>query len=228
MIMTFELESLKTEAQEVFQRKQELFRQYAEARDRANAAYLVMQDIYEERRLAREGMNREFEILQIAEAKTDEVWKKFSATKHAINIRINLLRESADAEHRKMKDCFALAAKAYEDEETKTEAPFYASMGRDHKDHRDSINSEINSLILEIREARAAAMEAPKADKSAFQKARTIYEETKVRYENARAEFERLVEERNQLKNAFDAAHAEHARLKSEIRAKYQALKSWS
>ena len=225
MDTTFELESLKTKAQELFQRKQELYQQYAETRDRANAAYIAAQDAYQERRLAREGMNREFETLREAEAKRDEIWAEFEKTKRAINIRIELLRQTADSEHQKMKDCFALASKAYE--EGKVEAPLYASMGHDHKDHRNNINSEISSLVQEIREAKEAAMAAaPQIDRTAFLKAKKIYEEAKARHETAQTEFKRLVEERNELKKAFDAAHAEHTRLKDEIRAAYRALRS--
>lgn len=226
MSRNYELDSLKSREQDVFQRKQAAFQHYAEARDRCNEAHDNMQSAWEERCYAREEMNREYEAMQGTSENYREVWDEYEKIRDQNNYEIEHLRAEADSEHQEMIDCFERASDCYENGD-KSEAPYWAQQGHDHKDRRDNINEEVSRLCREVKEAKQnAEWRAPKTDSFAFHRAKDAFEQAKSRHEFAQAEFKRLKAERDRLKDIFDSLQAEHAHLKEEFQRKLEEVKT--
>ena len=226
MARNSELDSLKTREQEAFRRKQLAYQKYADAKDRASAAYNIMQSAWEERCSAREEMNREYESMQHSSDNYREVWGEYSRIRDANNSRIESLRYEADSEHQMMKDCFEQASAAYEYGD-KSEAPGYAAQGHEHKDRRNELNEEVGRLIQEIRNAKEAAeCRAPKTDSSAFRRAKEVFSSAKSCHESAEAEFKRLKAERDRAKAEFNSAQEEFIRLRDEFQKKLAEVKA--
>lgn len=225
MSKNYELDSLKSREQDVFQRKQTAFQHYADAKDRCSEAYDAMQTAWEERCSAREEMNREYEAMQRASENYREVWNEYGRIRDGNNYEIERLRAEADYEHQQMIDCFERASSCYEYGD-KTEAPYWSSQGHDHKDRRDDINEEVSRLCQEVKSARQnAEWRAPKTDSSVFHRAKDIFERAKSRHEFAQSEFKRLKVERDRLKAEFNSLHEEHTRLKEEFKRKLEEVK---
>ena len=110
MSRDYELDRLKSEEQAAFQRKQSAWKDYADAKDRANTAYDEMESAWQERCRAREEMNREFEIMQNASSHHPEIWDEYGRIRDYNNSRIDSLRYEADSEHREMQMCFENAS----------------------------------------------------------------------------------------------------------------------
>ena len=226
MARNSELDSLKTREQEAFRRKQLAYQKYADAKDRASAAYSIMQSAWEERCSAREEMNREYESMQHSSDNYREVWGEYSRIRDANNSRIESLRYEADSEHQMMKDCFEQASAAYEYGD-KSEAPGYAAQGHEHKDRRNELNEEVGRLIQEIRNAKEAAeCRAPKTDSSAFRRAKEVFSSAKSCHESAEAEFKRLKAERDRAKAEFNSAQEEFVHLRDEFQKRLAEVKA--
>ena len=226
MARNSELDSLKTREQEVFRRKQLAYQKYADAKDRASAAYSIMQSAWEERCSAREEMNREYESMQHSSDNYREVWGEYSRIRDANNSRIESLRYEADSEHQMMKDCFEQASAAYEYGD-KSEAPGYAAQGHEHKDRRNELNEEVGRLIQEIRNVKEAAeCRAPKTDSSAFRRAKEVFSSAKSCHESAEAEFKRLKAERDRAKAEFNSAQEEFVHLRDEFQKRLAEVKA--
>lgn len=219
------LDSLKSREQDAFHRKQVEFKNYLDAKSRADIAYNVMQSARQECRTAREEMNREYEDMQRSSNNFREVWDEYGRIRDINNARIESLRQEAEYEHREMQDCFDRAGSCYHYGD-KSEAPYWSSQGYDHKYRRDSINEEVSRLCREVKSARQdAEWRAPKTDSSAFQRAKSFFNDAKSRQKSAEAEFERLKTERDQYKAKFDSAQAEYLRLKEEFKEKLAQIK---
>ena len=226
MARNSELDSLKNREQEAFRRKQLAYQKYADTKDRASAAYSIMQSAWEERCSAREEMNREYESMQHSSDNYREVWGEYSRIRDANNSRIESLRYEADSEHQMMKDCFEQASAAYEYGD-KSEAPGYAAQGHEHKDRRNELNEEVGRLIQEIRNAKEAAeCRAPKTDSSAFRRAKEVFSSAKSCHESAEAEFKRLKAERDRAKAKFNSAQEEFIHLRDEFQKKLAEVKA--
>ena len=219
------LDSLKSREQDAFHRKQVEFKNYLDAKNRADIAYNAMQSARQECRAAREEMNREYEDMQRSSNNFREVWDEYGRIRDINNARIESLRQEADYEHREMQDCFERASSCYQYGD-KSEAPYWSSQGHDHKYRRDNINEEVSRLCQEVKTARQdAECRAPKTDSSAFQRAKEFFNDAKSRQKSAEAEFERLKTERDQYKAKFDSAQAEYLRLKEEFQEKLAQIK---
>ena len=219
------LDSLKSREQDAFHRKQVEFKNYLDAKNRADIAYNAMQSARQECRTAREEMNREYEDMQRSSNNFREVWDEYGRIRDINNSRIESLRQEAEYEHREMQDCFERASSCYHYGD-KSEAPYWSSQGQDHKCRRDNINEEVSRLCQEVKSARRdAEWRAPKTDSSAFQRAKGFFNDAKSRQKSAEAEFERLKIEREQYKAKFDSIQAEYLRLKEEFQEKLAQIK---
>lgn len=141
------LDSLKSREQDAFHRKQVEFKNYLDAKSRADIVYNVMQSARQECRTAREEMNREYEDMQRSSNNFREVWDEYGRIRDINNARIESLRQEAEYEHREMQDCFDRAGSCYHYGD-KSEAPYWSSQGHDHKNRRDSINEEVSRLFV--------------------------------------------------------------------------------
>ena len=219
------LDSLKSREQDAFHRKQLVFKDYLDAKNRADIAYSAMQAARQECRTAREEMNREYEDMQRSSNNFREVWDEYGRIRDINNARIESLRQEAEYEHREMQDCFDRAGNCYHYGD-KSEAPYWSSQGHDHKYRRDNINEEVSRLCQEVKTARQdAEWRAPKTDSSAFQRAKELFNDAKSRQKSAEAEFDRLKTERDQYKVQFDSIQAEYLRLKEEFQEKLAQVK---
>lgn len=225
MSRNYELDSLKSREQDAFQRKQSAWNRYADARDRCNEAHDAMESAWQERKSASEESNREWEALQNARQNHQEIWDEYSRIRDNINPQIKSLRFEADREHKEMQNAFDHASYEYEYGD-KSMAPVYAQEGRDHKERRDELNSEISELCHKVKEAKQnAKLHAPRFSADAFHRAKDTFDRAKVHHETAQAEFKRLKAERDRLKAEFDSAQAEHALLKEELQRKLEKVK---
>ena len=226
MPRNFELDLLKSREQDAFSRKQAAFQRYSAARDRASEAYDEMQSAWEARCRAREIMNQEYEAMQSASSHYREVWDEYGQIRDYNSARIDALRSEADREHQEMISCFERASNAYEYGD-KLEAKYASEEGHGHKDRRNELNEEVQSLVREIKEAKQRAeWRASKTDSSAFHSAKAEFERAKAYHERLQARFKELKAERDWLKAEFDSAHAEHMRLKNEFQSKLGQVKS--
>ncbi|MBR2837107.1 putative nuclear RNA export factor SDE5 [Candidatus Saccharibacteria bacterium] len=221
-----ELDQLRREEQQAFRRKQDAYRRYDELRKQASDAYDTMELLWRERSDAKDTMNREFYLRKEVYEHHDAIWSDYGRIRDHNNTEIDQLRAEADAEHEAMKDAFDRASDAYEYGD-RSEAPYYASEGHDHKDRRDELNERVRELIQEIKDAKAYAIaNAPPVDSSAFNSAKAEYDRAKAEHLAAEAEFKRIKAERDQAKAEFDHCQAEHVRLKQafqEILTKVKA-----
>ncbi len=226
MARSYELDILKSREQDAFVRKQEAWQKYADARDRASSAHDEMDSAWQERCSTREEMNREYEAMQSSSDHYRETWDEYGRTRDYNNSRIEALRAEADHEHQEMIRCFDQASFEYESGD-KSMAPVYAEEGREHKERRDELNTEVSTLIQEIRDAKTnAEWRAPKTDASAFRRAREAFMGAKSHHEAAQAKFKRLKDERDRLKAEFDSVQAEHEHLKKAFQQKLEEVKT--
>lgn len=185
-----------------------------------------MESAWQERRLAGENSSREWEALQDAKHNHQEVWDEYGRIRDYNNPRIESLRYEADHEHQEMQNAFDRASSEYEYGD-KSMAPVYAQEGRDHKERRDELNSEMSRLCAEVRDARQnAEWRAPSFSSAAFHLAKEAFDCAKAHHETAQAEFKRLKAERDRLKVEFDSAQAEHLQLKGEFQGKLEEIKT--
>lgn len=222
----YELDRLRAEQESLFQRKQAAFQSYAAIRDRANAAHNEMQSAWDERTVARERMNQEFEARKSAYRQRDEVWSEYGRIRDYNNARIDALRSEADSEHMAMQQCFEQASDAYE-YGNKSEAPYYASEGHMHKDRRNELNAEIQCLVQEVREAKSYAQSvAPRVDSAAFDHAKADFERAKAYHEQTQARFRQLKSERDRAKDEFDRLQEAHAYAKGAFQKRLGEVRS--
>lgn len=226
MIRDYELDALKAKEREIYQRKQELFERYQEARDLTNEAYAEMQSAWDERSAARDAMNREYEELQEYDERCRAIWDEYGAIRDHNSSQIDALRSEADQEHQAMVDSFERANAAYDSGE-RAEAKELSIAGHEHKSKRDNLNAEVSKLVYEIKNAKQAAKwRAPRADNSAFHAARTKFEAAKAHHELAQAKFKRLKDERNRLKGEFDSAQAEFLQARDASQMRLEELRA--
>ena len=221
-----ELDRIRTEEQNAFSRKQEVFQRYASAKNSASKAYEAMQKAWEKRSIAREKMNEEFAKMQASSTHYREIWDEYNRIRDRNNALINSLRNDASSEHAEMQRSFDRASYEYQ-YGSKSMAPVYSNEGREHKSRRDELNREISELCREVKEAKQnAEARAPKTDSSAFKSAKARFEQTKTEHEIAEREFKKLKSRRDLLKSEFDSAQAEHKRLKDKFAQKLEEIKA--
>ena len=220
-----ELVLLRDREQSAFLRKQSAFQSYIQAKERADAAYAAMQSAWEDRSAAGNALNREFEEMSRSRAINDMAWSEYKRTRESLSSRIDSLRSEADREHSAMKDCFERASSAYQYGD-KSEAPYYASEGREHKARRDELNAEVGRLIDELRSAKQSVeYRTGNSGGSGYRTAKATFDSAKATHIAAQEEFRRLKAERDRCKAEFDAAQAEFLKLKEEVRKKQDAVK---
>ena len=152
MVRDAVLTELKTKSQELFQKKQEAWNIYAEARDRVTEAHERMLKCWDERTAKREKMNEEYTELQKTIEASRLIWDAYGQVRDEKNSQIETLRAEAEKEHQQMVHCFNQASNEYEKGD-KAMAPVFAEEGRKHQERRNSLNAEINSRIQESQES---------------------------------------------------------------------------
>ena len=220
------LDSLKQREKDAFQRKQNAFQLYKEAKERASSLHDEMEAAWNERSSAADEMNRLYDEMQRNNEHYRSVWDEYGRIRDANNSRIDSLKWEADYEHKEMSRCFDLASSEYAYGD-KAMAPIYSQEGRDHQARRNYLNDEISQLAREVKEAKQnAEWRAPKTDSSAFQRAKDVFQRAKSRHEAAQASFKAAKAERDRLKSEFESLHAEHTRLKEEFQQRLEQVKS--
>lgn len=220
-----ELDLLKSEEQQAFERKQAAWERYAELRDRCSEAHEVMESSWDKRVSAKEKMNEEFEAMQQASENYSAVWDEYARIRDETNRRIEGLRTEADYEHQQMQECYDKASNCYEFGD-RSEAPYWSGQGREHKERRDSLNQEVKYLCEDIKRAKQDAQSrAPKTDSSVFHSAKQLFEMAKRRHESAQQEFKRLKAARDEAKAEFDAAQEAFKRAKASFQRKLEEVK---
>ena len=231
-----ELKTLKAEERKAFRHRQSAYEKWVTARHRANIAYDAMQATREELYSAREKMTQERKAVERSGKNYRKVWGEYYEFRKAINEQIKPLREKEEAEYQMMRECSKSASAAY-DRGNKSEARKYVAESRRHGDCCDQLDSEIDSLVLKICEARSSAEKrAPKTDSSAFHQAKEAYDTAVARYKpaqaSAQAEFERRRKERDDCKAKFELAKETHAtaidRLQKKLAENRESIKKIS
>ena len=212
--------------QNAFQNKQTAYQEYQKAKERTNVAYKAMQAAWDERSLAREIVNHEYDILQATREHNGSVWDEYKRTQIAKDSLIKKLRVQANREHTEMKKCFDQASDAYTSGD-RSKAPDYSAKGYKHIEERDKLNAQIKAHIQEIRDAKSKAKQQTKeVDDSDFLKAKERFNDAKAKHEFAEAQFKESKAERNLRKMKFDSAQIEYARLKEELYAKLEEVRT--
>ena len=221
-----ELERLRRDRDYAFEQKQAAFNHYRDYKEQASVAHRAMEEAWHERSRTREIMNHEFEERRTAFERRDEIWAEYHRLRDELNARINALRAEADREHEAMRSCFDQASTAYEYGD-RSEAPYFASEGREHQTTRDELNAEVQALAQDIKDARTRVeAEAPRVDSSDFDHAKAEFERAKLHHETCEAEFKRLKAERDNYKEVFDGWQAEFLRIKGLFEARLAELKA--
>lgn len=226
MPRNYELDSLKSVEQEAFERKQRAWGIYLDLKKRCNSAHDTMEFAWHDRVLAREEMNSEYVIMQQARERSKQVWDEYGRIRDNSNYEIERLRAEADSEHRQMIECFEKASECYQFGD-KSEAPYWSQQGHGHKECRDDLNEEVRRLCEEVKSAKQDAERwGPKADASAFYRAKADFESAKAHHEDAQSKFKQLKTERDQAKTEFDSAQEEFKRAKEAFRKKLEEVKA--
>jgi len=221
-----ELERMRLEEEEAFRRKQDAWQDYMIAKEAANVAYETVQLRLEDRRTAKEDLDREYEVLQKAYEQNRGVWDSFRQSRDYYVSRIESLRKEASAEHQAMCECFEQANSAYGCGD-KAMAPKYSAEGHEHRMKRDKLNIEISLLCRKIKEARQDAERcAPRPDRQAFDAAKAIFDEAKAMHQEAHACFRLLESKNRQAKEKFYEANAEHTQARAALRSKLSEVKA--
>ena len=226
MPKSYELDSLKSAEQDAFERKQRAWETYADLRERCKDAHDAMETAWQKRVSAREEMNYEYENMQQMRGQSKQVWDEYGRIRDSHNYEIERLRAEADSEHQQMIDCFERASECYEYGD-KAEAPYWSQQGHDHKERRDELNDEVRRLCEEVKSAKQdAEWRGPRADASAFHRAKDFFENAKAHHETVQLEFKRLKAERDQAKAEFDSAQEGFKRAKEAFRRKLEEVKA--
>ncbi len=226
MPRNYELDSLKSVEQDAFERKQRAWKIYADLRERCSNAHDAMEFAWHDRVVAREEMNSEYANMQQARERSKQVWDEYGRIRDNNNNEIERMRAEADSEHRQMIECFEKASECYEYGD-KAEAPYWSQQGHEHKERRDELNEEVRRLCEEVKSAKQdAELRAPRADSSAFLRAKADFESAKAHHEDAQSKFKQLKAERDQAKAEFDSAQAAYIRAKGAFRRKLEEVKA--
>ena len=221
-----ELDAMYARAEAMFQRKQELYRQYDNARKRCDEAFHAKKSAEKERSAKNEILEREYNAMQSAYAEHDAIWEDYGHIRDSNNSRIESLNREADYLCEQMRDAFERASSAYSYGDHDN-ASAYSAQGHDYKNQLQSLNNEIGALCREVSEAKQnAKWRAPKVDSSAYHQAKATYNEAKRRHEESKITFKTLEQERDLLKAKFDEMHAEHARLNAECKRRLEEVKA--
>ena len=226
MSRNHELDSLRAAEQEAFDKKQRLWKIYADLRDSCRRAYDVMASAWKERVSAREKMNSEYEIMQQMSREFKEVWDEYGRIRDNNNYEIRRLRAEADSEHQQMIECFERASECYQYGD-KSEAPYWSEQGHTHKERRNELNARVSELCGEVKTAKQdAEFRASRADASAFRQAKAVFKDAKSCHEAAQSEFKRLKAERDRAKAKFDTAQKEYVRAKDVFQKRLKEVKA--
>lgn len=215
-----ELDRLKSERNQAFERKQN--------------AYDAMKLAWERRSSAREDMNRAFERNSEAYSKKKDaqnsqenaysiqnaVWAELDRLRSRYGPRLDALKNQHERAHRNMLDAFDRASNAYYARDGLS-ASMYATDGRAHKQERDNCTAERRQLMQEFQQAKDrldAVRPGAERAKAAFQRARAeadrtqadfdrakaIFEQEKADHKSKEAEFNRALTDFNRAKEAYD------------------------
>ena len=226
MLRNPELDRLKSRQQSLFEQKQAAFQRFKDLQEQTNVAYRTMQACWDERVRARERMNREFEAMQSTYSCSDSVWSEYTRIRDRNNSKIESLKYEADIEHRAMQECFDEASSAYQYGD-KSDAPYFSQQGYEHRDRRNALNAEISELAREVKQAKANAEAlAPKTDPSAFNRAKSSFEQAKSRHESAQAEFNALKNQLYSVKADFEHLQEKFKQAQAAFNHKLEEVKS--
>ncbi len=212
---------LKHKLNSALRREQAAWSEYLNVIRLLEASYRVMQNAWNDRCIAEEKMNEEYENVRIEHECYREIWGEYKCIAKRNGDRITSLRIAADHEETKMRECFKKSDEEFEHGNTEV-SPLYYEMGKEHENYRDEFNRKIRVLRQEIQDAKAEAKRlAIRNDTKAFKSARQKFQRTKNRHEFARAEFNSLKEERDRAKANYERLQSEY----KELKAEYERLK---
>ncbi|MBL7487179.1 hypothetical protein I6A60_08565 [Frankia sp. AgB1.9] len=206
-----ELDRLKIEQDQAFQRKQSTYQTQTEAWERRSAA--------------REAMDRAYDAKQAAYEVQNDAWQALQRVRDNNGPRIDSLNTQQETAFQNMKDAFDNASSAY-DSRDGASASAYAEEGRGYKAEAQECVAERRQLVQEIRDARdrhEATKPAFQQAKATFDHARIEHNRAKARHEEKQAEFKRAKSDFERAKDAFkrrlEAVRGERQRRKDDKRS---------
>ncbi len=219
------VDDLYWEQEHLWTLKERAHKEYLCAKRACNDAYRLQQEMWELRCDKREFMCHEYEILQVCQAQSDEIWDNYHVVRDKNDTEIKRLMDEASLEHQTMLDNFAKAdlARARFD----LAASDYEKEAKEHRTRRDKLNLEVQGLIKEMQEAKAyAEIHAMKPDpsdyiaaKKAFAEAREAHEGAKAHYRERKAARDEAYRKYDFLQKQFDEAHEKCAKELEQVRA---------
>lgn len=214
-----ELDRLRSEKDQAYQRMQD--------------AYDAMQQAWEHRSSAREDMNRAFERNNEAYNRKSDAysrqedaygvqnaaWTELDGLQSRYGSRLDALKDQNERAHRNMQDAFERASRAY-DARDGASASAYAAEGHAYKQERNDCTEERRGLIQQLQQARdrlnavrpdteraKAAFQYAKAEadrtQADFDRAKAIFERAKADHESKKTDFNRFRSDFNHLKEAY-------------------------
>lgn len=226
MFRNSELDRIKVEERNVFERKQEAWAIYMKAKKKATAAHALVEEAKKARNTARKELNGAYVIWQEAIETYQDVWGEYTLTRDNNNREIKKLKEMVEHENREMRRCFELAESSYEYGDY-VQAEECSEEGNERKARRDRLNADICALRESIKESKEHAMEcAPKPNDSEFKAAKEKFDQAKERHLAAQKEFEQARKERDRLKTEFEVLQEKHTSLKAEFKQKLEEVKA--
>ena len=214
------LSKLRGEERAAFRRREQAHKQYMDARKRAEEAYDEVQMICEGNRLAKEAMNREYELArQNSKQERANIWAEYRRLCKDCEGRIEYLRYEMDAARDQMMECLEQEQEARK-RGSRYEMILWETEGQDHADCREALRVEMEELRQYVEDKRADAKRraAEVCDTANLQAAKAEFEKTQRQYKAARIEFEHLRTERECLRAELDVARREHKLAKDNLK----------
>lgn len=226
MVSNSELDRLKSDEEAVFNRKQEAYKRYQEAKNRTDAAYQEQQAAWDKVTYARNEMNQAYEELQYVRRDNDNIWNEYKRIRDSNNSQIDYLKAQADSLYNNMSDAFERASDAYNYGD-KADAKNYSNEGKYYQAQLQSINAQIRQLGQEVKNARVHAESyGIRSDSSRFKHAKEDFENAKSLHKAAELKFKSAKNERDRLHSEFKALNDEHNYKKTAFRSALDKRKS--
>lgn len=210
------LKSLKKREETAYRNKKEAGRLYGKAKKAAAEAFIAKQKAADQRRQAKEELNKQYQAMMEARDGNRAVWDEYHLVCSYIGDSIDDIREKADAAHRAMVECFKNASAEYE-RGNKLAARMLSIEGYEHRDRRNTLNMEVKELYEEINRARRQAEDNTPGGSEVFHAARLAYDRASQIHRAASDKFKSAKDERERLRDEFYAAKAAHIAIKTEL-----------
>jgi hypothetical protein len=201
-----ELDRLKIEQDQAYQRKEHARR--------------VQDEAWERRSDAREAMNQAYDEKQRAYEIQDAAWQEYQGMRSSNGPRIDRLNDEQEAAFQNMKRAFENASSAH-DQRDGASAKMYADEGHRYKEEAQAAVAERRELVAEIR----AARDRHDDTKPAFQRAKERFGEKKREYDRAKTEHERKQAELRRAQGEFEEAKSAFRERLEAVRAESQRRK---